>query len=244
MNLFSEFLQAIRERRRRGRGGAGHGRCRDLSRVTAEPPRDPSHGDISTNAAMVLNKAFGKPPRVWRRAIAAKLSSASRASPRSRSPGPGFINLRLTPDRLAARPEQRAGAGRGAMAAPPSGRARRPMSNMSRPTRPGPLHVGHVRGAVFGDALAAAARVAAATTSPANTTSTMPAPRSTCWPAPPTSAICEALGETIGEIPAGLYPGDYLKPVGAGAGRGIRRRPQGHARGRVAAHRARHGHAT
>ena len=211
MNLFSEFLAAI--------GGAvaavaaeqGVAAALDLSRVTAEPPRDPSHGDISTNAAMVLNKAFGKPPRVLAEAIAEKL----RAHPDVAAveiAGPGFINLRLSPavwprvlNSILALGEAygRSSLGRGKMA------------NVeyvsANPT--GPLHVGHVRGAVFGDALAqllvesgfevtreyyindAGAQVDVLARSAY-------------------LRYLEALGEDIGEIPSGLYPGSYLKPVG------------------------------
>ncbi|MCA3573860.1 MAG: arginine--tRNA ligase, partial [Aestuariivirga sp.] len=211
MNLFSEFLAAI--------GGAvaavaseqGIAAPADLSRVTAEPPREPSHGDISTNAAMVLNKAFGKPPRVLAEAIAEKL----RAHPEIASvevAGPGFINLRLSPrvwprvlNSVLALGETygRSSLGRGLKA------------NVeyvsANPT--GPLHVGHVRGAVFGDALAqllvetgyevtreyyindAGAQVDVLARSAY-------------------LRYLEALGEPIGEIPSGLYPGDYLKPVG------------------------------
>ena len=211
MNLFSEFLAAI--------GGAvaavaseqGVAAGLDLSRVTAEPPRDPSHGDISTNAAMVLNKAFGKPPRALAEAIAEKL----RAHPDVAAveiAGPGFINLRLRPavwprvlNSILALGEAygRSGLGRGKKA------------NVeyvsANPT--GPLHVGHVRGAVFGDALAqllvesgfevtreyyindAGAQVDVLARSAY-------------------LRYLEALGEAIGEIPSGLYPGSYLKPVG------------------------------
>ena len=87
----------------------------------------------------------------------------------------------------------------------------------------GPMHVGHCRGAVFGDALANLLAFAGYDVTP-NTTSTMPARRSMCSARSAFLRYREALGEDIGEIPAGLYPGDYLEPVGAGAGDGIRPR--------------------
>ena len=211
MNLFSEFLAAI--------GGAvsavaaeqGMAERPDLSRVTAEPPRDPSHGDISTNAAMVLNKAFGKPPRVLAEAIAAKLADHPDVASVEIA-GPGFINLRLKPAVwprvLASVLALGEGYGRSNLG---QGRKANVEYVSANPT--GPLHVGHVRGAVFGDALAqllvesgfevtreyyindAGAQVDVLARSAY-------------------LRYCEALGEEIGEIPAGLYPGAYLKPVG------------------------------
>ena len=211
MNLFSEFLAAI--------GGAvsavaaeqGMAERPDLSRVTAEPPRDPSHGDISTNAAMVLNKAFGKPPRVLAEAIAAKLADHPGVASVEIA-GPGFINLRLKPAVwprvLASVLALGEGYGRSNLG---QGRMANVEYVSANPT--GPLHVGHVRGAVFGDALAqllvesgfevtreyyindAGAQVDVLARSAY-------------------LRYCEALGEEIGEIPAGLYPGAYLKPVG------------------------------
>jgi arginyl-tRNA synthetase len=87
MNLFSEFLAAIGSAVAAVAAEQGMAAPPDLSRVTAEPPRDPAHGDISTNAAMVLNKAFGKPPRVLAEAIAARLAGHPEVA-RSRSQGP------------------------------------------------------------------------------------------------------------------------------------------------------------
>ena len=212
MNLFSEFLQAIRDAITAVAEEQGIAAPADMSRVTAEPPRDPSHGDISTNAAMVLNKAFGKPPRVLAEAIAAKL----RLNPEIDQidiAGPGFINLRLKaavwPRVLNAVLAEGEAYGRSRLG---GGKKANVEYVSANPT--GPLHVGHVRGAVFGDALAqlliesgyevtreyyindAGAQVDVLARSAY-------------------LRYLEALGETIGEIPSGLYPGDYLKPVGA-----------------------------
>ena len=166
---------------------------------------------------MVLAKAFGMPPRALAD-IAAKLRAHSRCCVR-RDRGPGFINLRLKAavwprvlERVLALGDAY---GRSTWAA-----ASRPMSNMSRPTRPGPLHVGHCRGAVFGDALAQLLDVAGYEVTREYYINDAGAQVDVLA----RSAYLryrEALGETIGEIPAGLYPGDYLKPVGAGAGRGV-----------------------
>ncbi len=212
MNLFSEFLQVIREAVQAVASEQGIGASPEFAKVTAEPPRDPSHGDISSNAAMVLNKAFGKPPRVLAEAIAAKLRMHADIAAVEIA-GPGFINLRLEghvwPRVLEAILAERSAYGQSKM----GGGAKANVEYVSaNPT--GPLHVGHVRGAVFGDALAqllvesgyevtreyyindAGAQVDVLS-------------RSVYL------RYREALGEAITEIPAGLYPGDYLKPVGA-----------------------------
>lgn len=210
MNLFSEFLQAIREAVQAVADGQGIA-VPDFSKVTAEPPRDPSHGDISTNAAMVLNKSFGKPPRVLAEAIAAKLRDHPGIAAVEIA-GPGFINLRLSdtvwPRVLESVLKLGDGYGRSDL-----GRSKKANVEYVSANPTGPLHVGHVRGAVFGDALAqlliesgyevtreyyindAGAQVDVLSRSAY-------------------LRYREALGEEIGEIPPGLYPGDYLKPVG------------------------------
>ena len=94
MNLFSEFLQVIHEAVRAVGSEQGVAAPLEFARVTAEPPRDASHGDISSNAAMVLNKAFGKPPRALAEAIGAKLRAHADVASVEIA-GPGFINLRL-----------------------------------------------------------------------------------------------------------------------------------------------------
>ena len=183
----------------------------DLSRVTAEPPRDPSHGDISTNAAMVLNKAFGKPPRALAEAIAAKLRDHDDVAAVEIA-GPGFINLRLKPavwprvlNSVLALGDAY---GRSTLAAGTKANVEYVSAN---PT--GPLHVGHVRGAVFGDALAQLL----AETGYEVTREYYINDAGAQVDVLARSAYlryCEALGDDIGEIPSGLYPGSYLKPVG------------------------------
>lgn len=183
----------------------------DLTRVAVEPPRDPSHGDLSTNAAMVLAKPAGAKPRELAEQIAARLSSEASVTEVSVA-GPGFINLRLAPSFWQARVPDilRAAVSYGAsdLGAESAVNVEYVSAN---PT--GPMHVGHVRGAVFGDALAnllekvgykvcreyyindAGGQIEVLAR----------------------SALLryrEALGEDIGAIPEGLYPGDYLKPVG------------------------------
>jgi arginyl-tRNA synthetase len=184
----------------------------DLSRIAVDPPRDSSHGDLSTNAAMVLAKAAGMKPRDLALLIAAKLESAAGVAA-AEVAGPGFINLRLDAaiwrrclgDILAA------GAAYGDSQI--GGGARINVEFVSaNPT--GPLHVGHARGAVFGDVLAALldkagyAVVREYYINDAGEQVDVLA-RSAYL------RYREALGHDIGAIPSGLYPGDYLRPVGA-----------------------------
>ena len=124
----------------------------DTANVAVEPPRDPAHGDMATNAAMVLAKPAGMKPRD----IAAALSDRLAADPRiatAEVAGPGFLNLRLSPatwqSQVAAIVAAGPAYGRGA---PETGKKINVEYVSANPT--GPLHVGHTRGAVFGDALA------------------------------------------------------------------------------------------
>jgi arginyl-tRNA synthetase len=181
------------------------------SRVVVEPPRDPTHGDMSTNAAMVLAKDAGAKPRNLAEAIAEKL----RADPliaRVEVAGPGFINMTLDPSvwREALRAAVLAG--------PEFGRSDIGKSEpvnveyvSANPT--GPMHVGHCRGAVFGDALANLLTFAGYAVTREYYINDAGAQVDVLA----RSAYLryrEALGEDIGPIPEGLYPGDYLKPVG------------------------------
>ncbi|MBU3259606.1 arginine--tRNA ligase [Roseovarius sp. PS-C2] len=124
----------------------------DLSNVTVEPPRDPAHGDMATNAAMVLAKPAGKKPRDIAVDLAARLLGSERIET-AEVAGPGFLNLRLAPgvwqDVLRAALERGDDFGRSDMGA---GKRVNVEYVSANPT--GPLHVGHTRGAVFGDALA------------------------------------------------------------------------------------------
>ncbi len=123
----------------------------DLAAVAVEPPRDPAHGDMATNAAMMLAKAAGRAPRDIAGALAARLE-AQPAVEAATVAGPGFLNLRLGPTvwrDLVLHVRDRPDYGRSDMGAG----ARVNVEYVSaNPT--GPLHVGHTRGAVFGDALA------------------------------------------------------------------------------------------
>ncbi|UXX83368.1 arginine--tRNA ligase [Roseovarius pelagicus] len=124
----------------------------DNANVTVEPPRDPAHGDMATNAAMVLAKPAGKKPRDIAEALAAQLSADPRITS-AEVAGPGFLNLRLADEQWhgVLRAVLAAGAdfGRSDM-----GQGRRVNVEYVSANPTGPLHVGHTRGAVFGDALA------------------------------------------------------------------------------------------
>ena len=183
----------------------------DLSRVVVEPPRDPSHGDMATNAAMVLAREAGAKPRDLAEQIAARLR-AERLIASVDVAGPGFINLTLKPSAWAEalRAVLREGA--------PMGEARPAQADKvnveyvsANPT--GPMHVGHCRGAVFGDALASLLGFAGYDVTREYYINDAGAQVDVLA----RSAFLryrEALGEAIGAIPEGLYPGDYLKPVG------------------------------
>jgi arginyl-tRNA synthetase len=197
-----------------------------LSRVLVEPPRDASHGDMATNAAMVLAKEAGKKPRELADLIAEKLR-ADDLIEKADVAGPGFINLTLKAPVWAAalRAAIQAGAGYGRGAA--AGGKVNVEYVSANPT--GPMHVGHCRGAVFGDALANLLGFAGHDVTREYYINDAGAQVDVLA----RSAFLryrEALGENIGEIPEGLYPGDYLKPVGealaAEHGRALNQMPE------------------
>src|SRR5260221_7522587 len=211
MNLFKYFLEEEKKKVERAGGRRARPAGPDLERIAVEPTRDPAHGDISTNAAMVLAKPAGQNPRQ----LAELLADALREHPAVTGAdvaGPGFVNLRLGDDfwhaRLAEILQAGPAYGDSTMG---SGEKVNVEYVSANPT--GPLHVGHARGAVVGDVLAALLEKAG-------------------------YAVCreyyindggaqvdvlagstylryrEALGETLATIPDGYYPGDYLKDTG------------------------------
>jgi arginyl-tRNA synthetase len=183
-----------------------------LEGVTLESPKDPSHGDLATNAAMVLAKQAGMPPRK----LAERLIPLIVTDPnieKAEIAGPGFINLTLEksfwPSTLRMVLQMGETYGRSAMG---KGEVVNIEYVSANPT--GPLHVGHCRGAVFGDALANLLAFAGYAVTREYYVNDAGAQIEALI----RSAYLryrEALGEEIGEIPEGLYPGDYLKPVGA-----------------------------
>ena len=199
----------------------------DQSRIVVEPPRESAHGDMATNAAMVLAKDAGAKPRALAEAIAAKLRGDELVA-KAEVAGPGFINLTLKPaawiDALRAVLAADTDYGRSAV-----GQGTRVNVEYVSANPTGPMHVGHVRGAVFGDALANLL----AGTGYAVTREFYINDAGAQIETLARSAYLryrEALGETIGEIPDGLYPGDYLVPVGQALARqygpGLRDKPE------------------
>ena len=183
----------------------------DLSRIAVEPPRDPAHGDISTNAAMVLAKPAGKNPREIATKLAERLRAQSDVTAADVA-GPGFLNLRLAESFWHARLREILAAGE-SYGDSTIGQGRRVNVEYVSANPTGPLHVGHGRGAVVGDALAALLEKAGFAVTREYYINDAGAQvdvlaRSTHL------RYREALGETIAEIPEGYYPGDYLRDVG------------------------------
>ncbi|WP_404862024.1 arginine--tRNA ligase [Georhizobium sp. MAB10] len=182
-----------------------------LDRIAVEPPRDTSHGDVATNAALVLAKPLGMNPR----ALAERIVPVLEADPDIAAvsiAGPGFINMKLSPaywqKLLAYVLKQGTDFGRSELGA---GKAVNVEYVSANPT--GPMHVGHCRGAVVGDTLANLLGFAGYEVTKEYYINDAGAQIQVLA----RSAYLryrEALGETIGEIPSGLYPGDYLVPVG------------------------------
>ncbi len=123
----------------------------DFAQVAVEPPRDPAHGDMATNAAMVLAKPAGLKPRDIADALAALLQADPRIAA-AEVAGPGFLNLRLAPSVWHGIIDAALAAGNG-FGRSDMGQGRRVNVEFVSANPTGPLHVGHVRGAVVGDAL-------------------------------------------------------------------------------------------
>jgi arginyl-tRNA synthetase len=184
----------------------------DFSRVKVEPPKDFAHGDMATNAAMVLAKPAGKNPRDVANDLVARLKKIPEIREASVA-GPGFVNFRLNDAEWAATIRDILGAG---VHYGDSTMGKREKVNVeyvsANPT--GPMHAGHVRGAVIGDTLANLLLKAGFDVTreyyfnDAGTQVDVLA-RTTYL------RYREALGETIA-IPEGMYPGEYLKDVGQG----------------------------
>jgi arginyl-tRNA synthetase len=219
MNLFAEFHGRI------GRhidAIAASGRLPakiDKARFVVEPPRDPTHGDLASNVAMVLAKE-GKPHFANPRQLAMEIAGILAEDPdvdTAEVAGPGFLNIRLKPQVFVdvLRRVLALGLDFGRAPADRIGRAAQKVNVEYVSANPtGPMHVGHGRGAVFGDALANLLAFAGHDVTREYYINDAGAQVDVLA----RSAYLryrEALGENIGEIPQGLYPGDYLKPVGA-----------------------------
>jgi arginyl-tRNA synthetase len=206
MNVFADFRRAVIEA---VEGLKLPGEL-PLRAVAVEPPRDPAHGDLATNVAMVVAKPAGMAPR----ALAEKLKPALEALPGVAAveiAGPGFINLRLHPSAWQAQVAAilKAGIAYGDSAL---GQLARVNVEYVSANPTGPMHVGHCRGAVFGDALAALLHKAGYDVTREYYINDAGA-QVDVLARSAHLRYREALGETV-TIPEGLYPGDYLKPLG------------------------------
>ena len=184
----------------------------ELDRVAVEPTRDPAHGEVATNAALVLARPAGRPPAALAEALADALRGEAGIA-RVATAAPGFVNLTLAPAfwHRQVRTVLAAGAAYGRSGL---GAGRRVNVEFCSTNPTGPLHVGHGRGTVFGDALARILRhvgFAVTTEYYVNDGGAQ------------IEALArslhhryrEALGEAVGEVPDGLYPGEYLIPIAA-----------------------------
>lgn len=188
----------------------------DTTRVNVEPPREAQHGDLATNAAMVLAKPAGLKPVDLAKALVEKIAAHPQVTEASVA-GPGFINLRLKDEFWQARLADILAAGTDYGSSTMGAGTPVNVEYVSaNPT--GPLHIAHARGAVIGDALASLLAKAGHEVTREYYINDAGAQvdvlaRSTYL------RYREALGEDIGIIPEGLYPGDYLKDAGAALAR-------------------------
>ena len=210
MNLFTDLrgrvLDALEQMTQTGELPEGL----DFANVTVEPPRDPAHGDMATNAAMVLAKPAGLKPREIAEALAARLAADPRIEA-AEVAGPGFLNLRLAPgvwaEVLRAALDADKDYGRATL-----GQGARINVEFVSANPTGPMHVGHMRGAVFGDALASLLQFAGNDVTREYYINDGGAQVDVL-----ARSAYERYREAHGQEPRiaeGLYPGDYLIPVG------------------------------
>lgn len=211
MNVFRDFreqiVDVIRELMQAGSLTSGL----DCSRISAEPPRDPSHGDLSTNAAMVLAKPAGIKPRDLAQLLVGRMTELETVDS-AEVAGPGFINVRFSDGFWQGQLKSivKAGIDYGKS---DIGQGHRVNVEYVSANPTGPLHVAHARGAVVGDALVNLLRKAGFDVTSEYYINDAGAQVDQLG----RSAHLryrEALGEDIGEIPEGLYPGEYMIPIG------------------------------
>ena len=179
--------------------------------ITLEPPRDPAHGDLATNAALVMSKRVGIKPRDLAELIVSELANDEDIE-QMQIAGPGFINLRISDhiwrEELEVIAKLADDYGRSSI-----GAFKRVNVEYVSANPTGPMHMGHCRGAVVGDALAGLLEFSGHDVTREYYVNDAGGQVDTLA----RSAHIryrEALGEDVGEIPEGLYPGDYLKPIG------------------------------
>jgi arginyl-tRNA synthetase len=211
MNVFSVFQDIVESEIQALIAAGALPEGTDPSRISVEPPRDPEHGDLATNAAMVLAKPAGLKPRDLAETLAERLRAVDSVVGVEVA-GPGFINLRLSEAFWRARIVDILDAGTDyGQSAMGQGAAVNVEFVSANPT--GPMHVGHVRGAVVGDVLASLLAKAGFAVTREYYINDAGAQVDVLA----RSAYLryrEAMGEEIRAIPEGLYPGDYLIPVG------------------------------
>jgi arginyl-tRNA synthetase len=211
MNLFRAFRDVITEKLADMTNEGVLPDGLDLSRVAVEPPRDPSHGDVSTNAAMVLAKPAGQKPRDLAGVLCERLAALDDVEA-AEVAGPGFVNLRLGPAfwraRLIDALRANVAYGRSTIGAGEKVNVEYVSAN---PT--GPLHAGHGRGAVVGDALAALLEAAGYEVTREYYINDAGA-QVDALARSVHHRYREALGAEVGEMAEGLYPGEYLIPAG------------------------------
>ena len=211
MNVFAEVEQRIRGALQAMQQDGELSADLTIGDIELQEARDPAHGDIACNVAMVLAKAAGAKPRTLAEQIVARLQSDPIFT-KAEVAGPGFINLALSPATwqglVSTILDEGAAYGRSTI-----GKGKRVDVEYVSANPTGPMHIGHCRGAVFGDALCNLLAFAGYDVTREYYVNDAGAQvdklgRSTFL------RYREALGEDIGEIPEGLYPGDYLKPIG------------------------------
>ncbi|MEJ2120535.1 MAG: arginine--tRNA ligase [Alphaproteobacteria bacterium] len=211
MNLFRAFRDVITEKLAEMTEEGVLPDGLDLGRVAVEPPRDPSHGDVSTNAAMVLAKPAGQKPRDLASVLCERLAALDDVEA-AEVAGPGFVNLRLGPAFWRARliDALQAGAdyGRSTIG---DGEKVNVEYVSANPT--GPLHAGHGRGAVVGDALASLLEAAGYEVAREYYINDAGA-QVDALARSVHHRYREALGAEVGEMAEGMYPGEYLIPAG------------------------------
>jgi len=217
MNIFSHFETRVADAAKALEAEGVLPAGANIGAVSVEPPRDPAHGDLATNAALVLAKPAGLKPRDLAEAFKTKLEAGEGVSSVEIA-GPGFINIRLEDSFWAGVVRAILETGEAFARSDAGGGVKVNVEYVSaNPT--GPMHVGHSRSAVFGDALANLLAFTGYDVTREYYINDAGAQVDVLA----RSAYLryrEALGEDIGEIPEGLYPGGYLVPVGEALAKG------------------------